>query len=157
MSKDFKEGEYYVFNDTKKKAGKATIHALVQVDGELHAVLSYDVGIKRITVLPVEKNEYGLTVIRLGCGVFLNSDAPVLPKPIKFQIGKAYKYKTSGGCYGSYTVTAKYTDGGTTYIVLDNKDVAKVSKIGVDDNVVEYADFLVNGLLANKTLKEIEE
>ena len=157
MSKGFKEGEYYVFSDTKKKAGKATIHALVQVDGELHAVLSYDVGIKRITVLPVEKNEYGLTVIRLGCGVFLNSDAPVLPKTVKFQVGKAYKQKTvNGGCV-SYTVTAKYTDGGTTYIVVDNRDVLKVGKIEIDGEVVEYANFLVGGLLANKTFKEIEE
>ena len=71
MRKELKVGEYYVFYGAKKKAGKATIHALVQVDGELHAVLSYDVGIKRITVLPVEKNDNGLTVIRLGCGVFL--------------------------------------------------------------------------------------
>lgn len=157
MRKELKVGEYYVFSDTKKKAGKATIHALVQVDGKLHAVLSYDDGIKRITVLPVEKNEYGLTVIYLGHGYYLNSDAPVLPKTIKFQIGKAYKYKTSGGCYESYTVTAKYTDGGTTYIVLDNRDVLKVGKIEINGDVVEYADFLVGGLLANKTLKEIEE
>ncbi len=159
MSADFKVGKYYLYNDDEGRTeATATIHAFDYVDGELYAVLTYYIDvIKQVRALPIEKNENGLTVIYLGHGYYLNSDAPVLPKTVKFQVGKAYKYKTSGGCYGSYTVTAKYTDGGTTYIVLDNKDVAKVSKIGVDDNVVEYADFLVNGLLANKTLKEIEE
>lgn len=66
------------------------------------------------------------------------TDAPVLPKPRKFQIGKAYKHKTSGGYFVNYTVTVKYTDGGTTYIVLDNKYIAKVGKLEIGEGV-EYA------------------
>lgn len=134
MRKEFKVGEYYVFSDTKKKAGKATIHALVQVDGELHAVLSYDVGIKRITVLPVEKNENGLTVIRLGCGVFLNSDAPVPPKTVRFQVGKTYFYKND-----EFTVTAKYTSPkGRTYLIFEDIYVLEVR---TNEYNVEYVQF----------------
>lgn len=159
MSKDFKEGKYYIYYDAKGRTEKtATIHALVQVDGELYAVLTYYIDvIKQVRALPIEKNENGLTVIYLGHGYYLNSDAPVLPKPIKFQVGKAYKHETVSGCCVSYSVTAKYTDGGTTYIVLDNRDVLKVGKIEINGDVVEYADFLVGGILANKMLKEIEE
>ena len=155
MSNEFKEGEYYVFSDTKKKAGKATIYGFVQVNGKPYAVMTITDEVSTpVARLIKHDNDRAYIEVFSGC---LNANAPVLPKTVKFQVGKAYRYKTSGGCYESYTVTAKYTDGGTTYIVLDNKDVAKVSKIEIDDDVVEYADFLVNGLLANKTLKEIEE
>lgn len=160
MSADFKVGKYYLYNDDEGRTeATATIHAFDYVDGELYAVLTYYIDvIKQVRALPIEKNENGLTVIYLGHGYYLNSDAPVLPKTVKFQIGKAYKYKTSDGSYVSYTVTAKYTDSiGSTYIVLDNRDVLKVGKIEINGDVVEYANFLVGGLLANKTLKEIEE
>ena len=159
MSADFKVGKYYLYNDDEGRTeATATIHAFDYVDGELYAVLTYYIDvIKQVRALPIEKNENGLTVIYLGHGYYLNSDAPVLPKTVKFQVGKAYKQKTvNGGCV-SYTVTAKYTDGGTTYIVVDNRDVLKVGKIEIDGDIVEYANFLVGGILANKTLKEIEE
>ncbi len=155
MSNEFKEGEYYVFSDTKKKAGKATIYGFVQVNGKPYAVMTItDEASTPVARLIKHDNDRAYIEVFSGC---LNANAPVQPKVVKFQVGKAYKYKTSGGCYESYTVTAKYTDGGTTYIVLDNRGVLKVSKIEINGDVVEYADFLDNGLLANKTLKEIEE
>lgn len=159
MSADFKVGKYYLYNDDEGRTeATATIHAFDYVDGELYAVLTYYIDvIKQVRALPVEKNENGLTVIYLGHGYYLNSDAPVLPKPIKFQVGKSYMYRTASGCCESYTVTTKYTDNGITFIVLDNKYVTSVGEIGVDDDVVEYVDFLNIKLFANKTLKEIEE
>lgn len=155
MSKDFKEGEYYVFSDTKKKVGKATIYGFVQVNGKPYAVMTITGEVSTpVARLIKHDNDRAYIEVFSGC---LNANAPVLPKTVKFQVGKAYKQKTvNGGCV-SYTVTAKYTDGGTTYIVVDNSDVLKVGKIEINGDVVEYANFLVGGIFANKTLKEIEE
>lgn len=155
MSKEFKEGEYYVFSDTKKKVGKATIYGFVQVEKKPYAIMVISGEASTPVARPIE-HDNGRAYIKVFEG-YLNPDAPVLPKTVKFQVGKAYKQKTvNGGCV-SYTVTAKYTDGGTTYIVVDNRDVLKVGKIEIDGEVVEYANFLVGGILANKTFKEIEE
>ena len=156
MSNEFKEGEYYVFDKDNEKVSKERIYSIVQVEEKPYAVISFrSAGVDGPLVLPISHVK-GETYIEFY-GWHLYADAPVLPKPIKFQIGKAYKHETVNGCYVSYTVTAKYTDGGTTYIVVDNSDVLKVGKIEIDGDIVEYANFLVGGLLANKTLKEIEE
>ena len=159
MRKELKVGEYVIFDRNGKKTGKAKIHGFVLIDGILHAVFTYyiDGVIKHIRTLPVEIEENADAIHFGGAGCYLTADAPVLPKPVKFQVGKVYRYQTSGGSFLSYTVTAKYTDGGTTYIVVDNSDVLKVGKIEIDNDVVEYVDFPVGGLLANETVKEIEE
>lgn len=155
MNKDFRVGEYYVFSDTKKKVGKATIYGFVQVEEKPYAIMVIS-GEASTPVARLIKQANDMTYIEVFGG-YLYADAPVQPKPVKFKVGEVYKQKTvNGGCV-SYTVTAKYTDGDSTYIVVDNSDVLKVGKIEINGDVVEYANFLVGGLLANKTLKEIEE
>mgnify|MGYP004498365659 CR=1 FL=1 len=147
MSKDFKEGAYYFYNDDAERTmAIATIHALVQVDGELYAVLSHIDGIKRVRALPVEKNKNGLTVIYLGHGYYLNSDAPVQPKTVKFKVGKRY---IDPRFLEGFIVTAKYTDGDSTYIVLDNKFIATVMKNELHGDIVECANFREFGLTAS--------
>lgn len=159
MRKELKVGEYVIFDRNGKKTGKAKIHGFVLIDGILHAVFTYyiDGVIKHIRTLPVEIEENADAIHFGGAGCYLTADAPVLPKPVKFQVGKSYMYRTASGCCESYTVTTKYTDNGITFIVLDNKYVTSVGEIGVDDDVVEYVDFLNIKLFANKRLKEIEE
>ena len=152
MSNEFKEGEYYVFSDTKKKAGKATIYGFVQVNGKPYAVMTItDEASTPVARLIKHDNDRAYIEVFSGC---LNADALVPPKPVKFRVGETYiddRLKL-------ITVTAKYTDSiGSTYIVLGNRYVAKVSKIGVDDNVVEYANYIsrngdvIGKVVANKT------
>lgn len=155
MNKDFRVGEYYVFSDTKKKVGKATIYGFVQVEEKPYAIMVIS-GEASTPVARLIKQANDMTYIEVFGG-YLYADAPVQPKAVKFQVGKAYRYKTSGGSFLSYSVTTKYTDGGTTYIVLDNRDVLKVGKIEINGDVVEYVDFPVGGILANKMLKEFKE
>ena len=159
MRKEFNVGEYYLFNDAKKKVGKERIYSIVQVEGKPYAVVSFGLGgTTEPFVLPI-KHDNGRAYIDLF-GRYLNIDAPVLPKTVKFKIGETY----IDDRLKRITVTAKYTDNiGSTYIVLGNRYVAKVSKIDVDDNVVEYANYIsrngdvIGKVVANKTLKEIEE
>ncbi len=152
MSKDFKEGEYYVFSDTKKKAGKATIYGFVQVNGKPYAVMTItDEASTPVARLIKHDNDRAYIEVFSGC---LNADAPVLPKVVKFKIGETY----IDDKFALLTVTAKYTDSvGTTYIVLGNKYIAAVHKIDVYGDVVEYANFLnlekglIRKIFANKT------
>lgn len=155
MRKEFKVGEYYIFYGAKKKVGKAKIHALIQIDGVLHAVFTYyiDDVINSVRTLPVEIEENADAIHFCATGCYLTAASPVLPKPIKFKVREVY----IDDKHNFFEVTDKYTDRDTTYIVLDNKYVTSVGEIGVDDDVVEYVDFLNVKLFANKTLKEIEK
>lgn len=155
MRKELKVGEYVIFDRNGKKTGKAKIHGFVLIDGILHAVFTYyiDGVIKHIRTLPVEIEENADAIHFGGAGCYLTADAPVLPKPVKFQVGRTYVDDK----LNRYKITDKYTDNGTTYIVLINTYVTEVSKIDVDDDVVEFAKIFNIRLFANKTFKEIEE
>lgn len=155
MRKELKVGEYVIFDRNGKKTGKAKIHGFVLIDGILHAVFTYyiDGVIKHIRTLPVEIEENADAIHFGGAGCYLTADAPVLPKTVKFQVGRTYVDDK----LNRYKITDKYTDNGTTYIVLINTYVTEVSKIDVDDDVVEFAKIFNIRLFANKTLKEIEE
>ena len=150
MNEDFKIGKYAIYNENKKRTKAiATIHALVQVDGELYAILSHIDTIKRVRALPVEKNENGLTVIHLGYGYYLDSNGPVQPKSAKFEVGKSY---IDSDYIKSYIVNAKYTDKDSTYIVLNNEFVAEVKNEEADDGgIVEYVR-LPNALILASNL-----
>lgn len=137
--KEFKKGKYYIYNNAEERTKEiATIHALIYVDDELYAIVSYPDGVKRATSLPVKKDENGLTVIYLGDGFYLNSDAPVRSKTMRFKVGKAY---IDDSC-NLFQVTNRYTDSmGETYIVLCNKFIGGVTEIELDGDIVEQACF----------------
>lgn len=67
-------------------------------------------------------------------------------KLVEFKVGKRYV----DPCFLEFfIVTAKYTDGGTTYIVLDNKFIAMVMKNELHGDIVECAEFSKFGLTAS--------
>lgn len=152
MSKEFKAGEYYVFSDTKKKAGKATIYGFVQVNGKPYAVMTITGEVSTpVARLIKHDNDKAYIEVFSGC---LNANAPVQSKPVKFKVGGTY----IDDKFALLTVTAKYTDSiGATYIVLGNKYIAAVHEIDVYGDVVEYANFLnlekglIRKVFANKT------
>ena len=131
MSKDFKEGEYYVFSDTKKKVGKATIYGFVQVNEKPYAVMTItDEASTPVARLIKHDNDRAYIEVFSGC---LNANAPVLPKTVKFQVGKTYFYKND-----EFTVTAKYTSPkGRTYLIFEDIYILEVE---TKDNV-EYVEF----------------
>lgn len=147
MSKDFKIGNYYIYNDAKERTkATATIHSFVNIDGKSYAVVSYTDDIKRIVTLPVE-NQNGLTRIYLGFGFYLKFDAPVQPMSAKFEVGKRY---IDNDFNYTYIVSAKYTDNDSTYIVLNNKFIATVEKEETDNgDTVEYVCLSNTRILAS--------
>lgn len=153
--KKFKVGKYYIFNKNGKKIGKAKINVLFQIEGILHAVFTYYLdAIKHICTLPVEI-EGKTTTIHFGeAGYYLNADAPVQPKVVKFKVGKAYVDDR----HDLYQVTNRYTDAnGNTYIVLGNKFIGEIFKDEIDGGVVEQACFsnyekeVMGRVIANET------
>lgn len=147
--KEFKAGEYYVFSDTKKKAGKATIYGFVQVNGKPYAVMTItDEASTPVARLIKHDNDRAYIEVFSGC---LNANAPVQPKVVKFKVGKIY----SDYEHNVFSVVDKYTPyKGETHLVLDDRFIAKVE---VKDNV-EYASFVYSdgsliNLAANKYLE----
>lgn len=137
--KEFKVGEYHIFDANKKRAGKAKIHGLVEVNGTIHAVVSYrdDDDVSCIEARPVCDLKDRAAIFLLDAG-FIYADAPVLPKVVKFKIGETY---IDDSC-NLFRVTNKYTDSmGGTFVVLGNRYVGKVFKIEIDGDVVEQAIF----------------
>lgn len=136
MRKEFKVGEYYIFYGAKKKVGKAKIHALIQIDGILHAVFTYyiDGVIKHIRTLPVEIEENADAIHFGGAGCYLTADAPVQPKVVKFKVGEVYFNKSN-----EFTVTAKYTSPkGRTYLIFEDIYILEVR---TNEYNVEYVEF----------------
>lgn len=153
--KEFKVGEYHIFDANKKRVGKATIHGFVEINGTKHAVVSYrdNDNVSYIKDLPMCELDGRTAIFLLDAG-FIYADAPVLPKVVKFKVGEVY----IDDKFALLTVTAKYTDSiGATYIVLGNKYIAAVHEIDVYGDVVEYANFLnlekglIRKVFANKT------
>lgn len=153
--KEFKVGKYYIFDKNGKKIGKAKIHALVQIDGILHAVFTYYlVALKHVRTLPVEIEGETQTIHFGEAGYYLSADTPVQPQVVKFKVGKAYVDDR----HDLYQVTNRYTDAnGETYIVLDNKFIGEVFKDKIDGEVVEHTCFsnyekeVASKVIANKT------
>ena len=132
MSKEFKEGEYYVFSDTKKKAGKATIYGFVQVNGKPYAVMTITDEASTPVARPIE-HDNDRAYIKVFEG-YLYADAPVQPKPVKFKVGEVYFNKSN-----EFTVTAKYTSpNGKTYLILEDLYVLEVR---TNEDNVEYVEF----------------
>lgn len=132
MSKEFKEGEYYVFSDTKKKAGKATIYGFVQVNEKPYAVMTItDEASTPVARLIKHDNDRAYIEVFSGC---LNANAPVQPKVVKFQVGKTYFNKSE-----EFTVTAKYTSPkGRTYLIFEDIYILEVR---TNEYNVEYVEF----------------
>lgn len=153
MRKELKVGEYVIFDRNGKKTGKAKIHGFVLIDGILHAVFTYyiDGVIKHIRTLPVEIEENADAIHFGGAGCYLTAASPVLPKPVKFKVGKIY----SDYEHNVFSVVDKYTPyKGETHLVLDDRFIAEVE---VKDNV-EYASFVYSDgssitLAANRYLE----
>ena len=153
--KEFKAGKYYIFDKNGKKIGKAKIHALVQIDGILHAVFTYYlVALQHVSTLAVEIEGEAQTIHFGEAGWYLNADAPVQPQVVKFKVGKAYVDDR----HDLYQVTNRYTDAnGNTYIVLGNKFIGEIFKDEIDGGVVEQACFsnyekeVASKVIANKT------
>lgn len=138
MSKEFKIGNYIIFNGAGKKIGVAKIHNLIEIDGAPYAVFTYYYdAIKQVRTSPV-KIEGKSETIRFGnAGHYLDADAPVLPKAIKFQVGKTY----IDDRHNLLEVTNKYTCNAITYIVLNNNIVTDIIEADPDGDNVEYAEF----------------
>ncbi len=141
MSEDFKIGKYVIFDRNGKKKSEATIHALIQIDGILHAVFTYYYGdvIRHIRILPVEIEENANTIHFGEDEWYLTAASPVPPKSVKFQVGKTYVDDK----HVFFNITDKYTDAeGITHVILNNKYVADVSKTEVDGFTIEHTNFV---------------
>ena len=140
MEKKFNVAEYYIFAENNKKVGKAKIHSLVEVNGTIYAVVSYRDAADDVSCVearPVYNLKDRAVIFLLNAG-FIYADAPVLPKVVKFEVGKCYidDSRTIS------QVTNKYTDSmGKTYIVLCNKFIGSVFETEIDGDVVEQAIF----------------
>lgn len=145
--KKFKVGKYYIFNKNGKKIGKAKIHALVQIDGILHAVFTYylDV-IKHVSTLPVEI-EGETQTIHFGeaAGYYLSSAAPVPPKPAKFKVGKQYTGTDSTGKLFSVFINTKYRNpkDKKVKVVVNNRFFATVYTGTNDNERFLFSDYVI--------------
>lgn len=153
--KKFKVGKYYIFDKNGKKIGKVKIHALVEIDGILHAVFTYYLdAIKSIRTLPVEIEGETQTIHFGEAGWYLNADAPVLPKPIKFKVGKKYHYFFDENDEGERFITARYKDpiDGRLKVVFGDD----ICEINIDQNGNEelYLTLLDVEVKAGNEVKE---
>ena len=151
--KEFKAGKYYIFNKNGKKIGKAKIHALVQIDGILHAVFTYYlVALKHVSTLAVEIEGEAQTIHFGEAGWYLNADAPVQPKPVKFKVGKEYFYHNKEGFDKKIFIHAKYKDPADSLIkvVFTN---GEISVCYLDKNGNEYITFCEYEINAKNVVK----
>lgn len=134
MSKEFKEGEYYVFSDTKKKVGKATIYGFVQVEKKPYAIMVISGEASTPVARPIE-HDNGRAYIKVFEG-YLNPDAPVLPKLVKFRVGEIYTNNDDD----KFQITDKYSNclNGSMHLVLNDEIVADVKP---DADGAEHAEF----------------
>ena len=135
--KEFKVGEYHIFDANMKKIGKATIHGFVEINGTKHAVVSYrdNDNVLYIKDLPMcELN--GRKAIFLLDAVFIFASDPVLPKLVKFKVGEIYTNNDDD----KFHITNRYSNclNGSMHLVLNDEIVADVKP---DDDGVEHAEF----------------
>lgn len=153
--KKFKVGKYYIFDKNGKKIGKVKIHALVEIDGILHAVFTYyRDAIKPIRTLPVEI-EGETQTIHFGeaAGYYLSAAAPVSLKPAKFQVGKKYFCHNSHGYKIKIFINAKYKDPADNKLnVVFDGDVIRTINTDQDGN--ETITFLNYKFKAKNEVKE---
>lgn len=153
--KEFKVGEYYIFNANKKRAGKAKIHGLVEVNGIIHAVVSYrdDDDVSCIEARPVCDLKDRAAIFLLDAG-FIYADAPVLPKVVKFKVGKKYYYFFDENDEGERFITARYKDpiDGRLKVVFGDD----ICEINIDQNGNEelYLTLLDAEVKAGNEVKE---
>lgn len=147
--KEFKVGKYYIFNKTGTKIGKAKIHALVQIDGILHAVFTYYlVALKHVRTLAVEIEGEAQTIHFGEAGYYLSAAAPVPLKPVKFKVGKSYSYCSYRNNEWEIFINAKYKDPHSNKVTAVT-DGATISTVNTDRDGNEYITFC-NGELSAK-------